>query len=131
MTEITQATEATEVRSESENIEALQILQYTDYELFDINRHCSMITKNKCSHSFQNNEDLIMCGSCDSKFCYECRRKGVLHVEFTTVVAGLIEFHQYSQCPICDKVGFLMSWKQELSINRRQNQCTRNKCTIS
>lgn len=90
-----------------------------------------MITKNKCSHSFFDNKDLIICGSCESKFCYECRRKSTLHVEFTTMFAGLVEFHQYSQCPIYDKVGFLSTWRQGLSINRPHIQCTRNKCTIS
>lgn len=124
-------TDITETNNLPENTQALEILQYTDYELFDINKHCSMITKNKCNHAFNNNEDLVMCGSCDSKFCYECRRKGVLHVEFTTVLGGVVELRQYSKCPICDKVGFLMTWNQGLSINMQQNQCTRNKCTIS
>lgn len=128
---MTDITEDTETNNVTENTEALEILQYTNYELFDIDKHCSMITKNKCNHLFHKNEDLIMCGFCDSKFCYECKRKGVLHVEFTTVLAGLIELHQYSQCPICDKVGVLMNWNQRLLINRRQNQCTINKCTIS
>ena len=128
MTETTEVTEQTEV---------FQILNYIDHEIFDINRHCAMITKNKCCNSFSDNEDLIMCGSCESKFCYECRRKGALHVEFTTVIAGLIELRQYSKCPICDKVGTLCTWRQGLSFsqrvptNRQQNVSLNNRCIIS
>ena len=126
-------TENTEV---IEQTEVFQILNYIDHEIFDINRHCAMITKNKCCNSFSDNEDLIMCGSCESKFCYECRRKGILTVHYTTVTAGIIELHEYAKCPICDNVGTLCTWRQGLSFqrvttNRQQNECLNNHCIIS
>ena len=128
MTEITQATE---VSSVSENIQALQILEYTDHELFDINKHCSMITKNKCSHSFSDNEDLIMCGSCESKFCYSCKRKGYLSKKYSFKIDDVIQIGEYSECPMCKKVSLLIDWNRELTLEIPQNQCIGNQCIVS
>lgn len=128
MTEITQATE---IRPESVNIEALQILEYSDYEQFNINKHCSMITKNKCSHSFFDNEDLIMCGSCESKFCYSCKRKGYLSKKYTYIIDNVVQNGEYSECPVCEKVGLLISWNQQLTLELPQNQCVSNQCIVS
>ena len=74
----------------------LKNIENINYQTYEKEKYCYMITRNKCSHQFSYNERIIQCRNCKSNFCIDCFEKGYTHVKTIATT--------YFKCPSCDMI---------------------------
>jgi len=82
-------------------------IENLNYQIYEKDKYCYMITRNKCNYQFNNNDKIIQCSNCKSNFCMKCFNKGYTHVKTISQI--------YFKCPSCDQIG------TELYITNQQS----------
>ena len=99
------------------NMESLQNVNYLEkyHQCFE------------CFKIFDEFEENLLCGYCESKFCIDCREKTIVsYIDINGISRG------YTKCPSCNEVGRIMTSIQGIDDNLRQsNNYQRHQCNVS